>query len=41
MTKIDVTIIEEVEDLGTAGSLWFYSKNFNADIVNTNAFKSF
>ena len=30
---------------GTAGSLWFYSKdeatNFNADIENNNAFKSF
>ena len=29
----------------TAGSLWFYSKdeatNFNADILNINAFRSF
>ena len=45
ITKIDGTTIDDAEDLDTAGSLWFYSKDkatkFNADIVNTNAFKCF
>ena len=44
--KIDETTIDDAENYSkTTGSLWFHSKDeandFNADIANTNNFKSF